>query len=134
MTTGLLALWLAQAPPVGLQPRCLTSAGAGRVLCRAAAPASARSSGVGAALGGAYVVYRSLNAVAGAHRRCRLEPTCSLFAVQAVERFGFWSGLLAGLARLQMEHGDQGGLLAPVLGSDGLFLYRDPVARWGGAP
>jgi hypothetical protein len=64
------------------------------------------------------------------HRRCRLQPTCSLFAARAARRFGLLRGLLMGLARSQMSHGDQDGFLPRALASDGQFIYLDPVERW----
>jgi hypothetical protein len=59
-----------------------------------------------------------------------LQPTCSLFAAQAARRLGFWRGLLMGLARAQMAHTDQDGLLPRALASDGQFIFLDPVERW----
>src|SRR4051812_10718334 len=52
---------------------------------------------------GLYAFYRFANVGEG-HRRCRLQPTCSLFTVRAVQKYGLLKGLLSGLARSQMEH------------------------------
>lgn len=60
-------------------------------------------------------------------RQCRLQPTCSLYFEQASERRGFFAGVLLGLARLQMEHSDQGGYLQPLVASDGLLIYLDEL-------
>lgn len=40
------------------------------------------------------------------------------------------TGLIWGLARMQMEHDDQGGYLHPVVASDGEFIYDDPISNW----
>ena len=32
-------------------------------------------------------------------RRCRFEPSCSMYMIQAVEKYGFWRGLKKGLRR-----------------------------------
>ncbi|HET6146023.1 MAG TPA: membrane protein insertion efficiency factor YidD [Polyangia bacterium] len=144
----------AVAQPLPLGGRCLLMAGAGHAVCRSppvvwppppvgVAPAPAGLSGHAAraatsrarlAIGfadfaAAYSLYRLLSAT-DSHRGCRLQPTCSLFAAQAARRFGFWRGLLIGLARAQMEHGDQGGWLPRALASDGDFIFLDPVERW----
>jgi hypothetical protein len=40
-----------------------------------------------------------------------------------------------GLARAQMSHSDQDGLLAGTVASDGELIFFDPVERWiHGAP
>ncbi len=78
---------------------------------------------------GASHLYRWLSAGDG-HRQCRLHPTCSGFFVQAT-RQAPWQGWLWTLARLQMEHGDQGGLLKSQIASDHLWVYSDPVKLWG---
>jgi len=111
--------------------------GAGHGACRPAAPpvvalpapapTSARVDF--ADFAGAYSIYRLVSATDD-HRRCRLQPTCSLFAVRAARQLGLLRGLLMGFARAQMSHSDQDGFLPRVLGSDGNFIYLDPVERW----
>jgi hypothetical protein len=108
--------------------RCMKMAGAGHAGCRAAAPPAPARVGFGD-LGGAYGIYRMIGR-SDDHRQCRLQPTCSLFTAQAARRVGFWRGLLMGLARTQMSHSDQGGLLPASVASDGRFIYFDPVDRW----
>lgn len=78
---------------------------------------------------GAYSIYRLVSATDD-NRRCRLQPTCSLFAARAARQLGLLRGLLMGFARAQMSHSDQDGFLPGVLGSDGNFIYLDPVERW----
>jgi len=125
---------------------CLVMSGAGHATCRrrslaaptvAAAPRDGAGAGAAAGisdLGGAYPVYRLLGGF-GEHRRCRLQPTCSLFAAQAARRLGILRGLLMGLARAQMSHSDQDGLLPAAVASDGEMIFFDPVERWiHGAP
>ncbi len=125
--------------PASLRAPCLRMTGAGHASC-ATAVASAAGVGVSRRLdaadaiglsdvAGAYSLYRLVSATED-HRGCRLQPTCSLFAVRAVRRAGLWRGLLMAFARPQMEHADQGGLLPRVLASDGDFIYLDPVERW----
>jgi putative component of membrane protein insertase Oxa1/YidC/SpoIIIJ protein YidD len=138
------------AEPPSLAGRCLMMAGAGHAGCRRAAgsasapiapttpapaPAPAPAPGFGYAdFAGAYSLYRLVSATDG-HRRCRLQPTCSLFAAQAARQLGLLRGLLMGLARAQMSHSDQGGVLPPSVASDGQFVFFDPVRRWlHGAP
>jgi hypothetical protein len=132
------------APPKSesLAGRCTTMAGAGRAQCRGssvvpsatggprAVSARAVSEPIGFAdFGAGYSIYRLVSATQG-QRRCRLQPTCSLFAARAAQRFGLLRGLLMGLARAQMEHADQDGLLPRAVASDGKFIFFDPVERW----
>ncbi len=104
---------------------CIVSNSVERVLCRPAsvvphAPIDPT---------GAYQFYRFLGART-AERRCRLQPTCSRFAVEAVAELGVIRGLFLGLARSQMEHSSQGGYLLPEMASDGRFIFVDPLATW----
>jgi hypothetical protein len=64
------------------------------------------------------------------HRRCRLEPTCSAFALQAIQTHGLWKGFLWSLARAQMEHSHQGEFLKRRIANDGHFIYHDPLHFW----
>ena len=137
----LVAVAAATPSPGSLAGRCTTMAGAGRAQCRRSGPGTpapgpdtvdARDAParIGFAdFGGGYSVYRLVSATEG-QRRCRLQPTCSLFAARATQRFGLLRGLLMGLARAQMEHADQDGLLPRAVASDGKFIFFDPVERW----
>lgn len=61
-------------------------------------------------------------------RRCRYEPTCSAYAVQAVERYGVLRGLvLAGWRLLRCNPFSRGGY-DPV-SSQRLFRHRCTEAR-----
>ena len=127
----------ADAAP-SLAGRCVMMAGAGHAACRVAGNASpavpAARFGY-ADFAGGYSLYRLLSTTDGDHRRCRLQPTCSLFAAQAARQLGLLRGLLMGLARAQMSHSDQGGVLPSAVASDGQFVFLDPVRRWlHGAP
>jgi membrane protein insertion efficiency factor YidD len=130
------------APSLG--GRCLRMTGAGHGVCpslapavrgasppvAAAAPPAPASSRIDFAdFAGAYSIYRLVSAT-DEHRRCRLQPTCSLFAARAARQLGLLRGLLMGFARAQMSHSDQDGFLPRVLGSDGNFIYLDPVESW----
>jgi hypothetical protein len=121
---------------------CTTMAGAGSAQCRRSPAPATPMSGPRAvaardpsqAIGFAdfaagYSIYRLVSATED-QRRCRLQPTCSLFAARAARRFGLLRGLLMGLARAQMAHTDQDGLLPRAVASDGKFIYLDPVDRW----
>lgn len=129
---------IALAPPArseSLTAHCLQMTAAGYPSCRhypssssSAAPTPARPI-TSADFAGIYSLYRLLSAT-DPHRGCRLQPTCSLFAAQAVRRFGLLRGLLMGLARAQMAHTDQGDFLPRAPASDGRFIYLDPVERW----
>ena len=127
-----------------LTGRCLMMTGAGHGACRSPAPVVRAASPLLAAaaapirsadridfadFAGAYSIYRLVSATDD-HRRCRLQPTCSLFAARAARQLGLLRGLLMGFARAQMSHSDQDGFLPRVLGSDGNFIYLDPVERW----
>jgi putative membrane protein insertion efficiency factor len=35
---------------------------------------------------------------------CRFQPTCSNYMIEAVEKYGFWSGLWRGLKRIGRCH------------------------------
>jgi putative membrane protein insertion efficiency factor len=67
-------------------------------------------------------------------RRCRYEPTCSSYAVEAVERFGAARGLLLACWRLLRCNPLSHGGFDPVPGS---FTLRvgpvDPAHHHGGA-
>jgi hypothetical protein len=128
-----------RAPSLG--GRCLMMDGAGHGVCRsppviasggvpraAAAPPAADRIEL-ADFAGAYSIYRMVSAT-DEHRRCRLQPTCSLFAARAARQLGLLRGLLMGFARAQMSHDDQDGFLPRALASDGNFIYLDPVERW----
>jgi hypothetical protein len=111
---------------------CVVMRGAGVARCRAAQPRreTLASDNFGYAdFAAGYSLYRLVSAT-DQQRRCRLQPTCSLFAARAARRFGLLRGLLMGLARAQMEHSDQGGLLPRAVASDGQFIYFDPIQRW----
>lgn len=76
-----------------------------------------------------FVTYRWIKS-GHTERKCLLVPTCSKFAVDAVEKKGPIKGVLMGLARAQMLHDSQDGFLMPV-GFDGdQELYADPVENW----
>ena len=47
-------------------------------------------------------------------RHCRFEPTCSAYAVDALDRFGLWRGTLLAAARLARCHPWADGGLDPV--------------------
>ena len=114
-------------PSAGVAP-ARAAAVPGGLPARAATTPARRGIGF-ADLAAAYSLYRLLSAT-DVHRGCRLQPTCSLFAAQAARRLGFWRGLLLGLARAQMEHGDQGGWLPRAVVSDGDFIFLDPLELW----
>lgn len=58
-------------------------------------------------------------------RRCRYEPTCSAYAVEAVERFGVLRGLLLGSWRLLRCNPFSHGGFDPV--PDHFTLHVGPV-------
>jgi hypothetical protein len=115
--------------------RCLMMTGAGHGACRGDSPPVVRAPAPSsdridfADFAGGYSIYRLVSAT-DQYRRCRLQPTCSLFAARAARQLGLLRGLLMGFARAQMSHSDQDGLLPRELGSDGNFIYLDPVERW----
>ena len=126
------AVAVAAPGPSGLGGGCVAMRGAGVAGCR---PGAAQRGDPGPEMFGyadfaaGYSLYRLVSATEP-QRRCRLQPTCSLFAARAARRFGLLRGLLMGLARAQMEHSDQGGLLPRAVAPDGQFIYFDPPARW----
>ncbi len=131
---GLAATPSAAVAAPALGGGCLMMAGAGHGVCRPTSIAPpvpvAAADRIGFAdFAGAYSIYRLVSAT-DAHRRCRLQPTCSLFAARAARQLGVLRGLLMGLARSQMSHTDQDGFLPRALASDGQFIYLDPVERW----
>jgi putative component of membrane protein insertase Oxa1/YidC/SpoIIIJ protein YidD len=137
---ALVAMTPAAVAAPSLGGRCLMMAGAGHATCRSPVPRALGSSAPAVAppasdhigfadFAGVYSVYRLVSAT-NEHRRCRLQPTCSLFAARAARQLGLLRGLLMGLARSQMSHSDQGGVLPSALASDGQFIYLDPVERW----
>lgn len=105
------------------RPACLVPSGAAHARCGELRPSPPASD-----LLGTYAVYRVVGRTSDV-RRCRLTPTCSLFASQAFAADG-WLGLLLALARVQMEHGSQGGLLPARVGADDAYTYDDPLDSW----
>ncbi len=63
-------------------------------------------------------------------RRCRYEPTCSTYAIQAIERYGILRGLVLGTWRLLRCNPWSDGGFDPV---ENQHLFRDR-ARPGRAP
>ncbi|RRK10781.1 membrane protein insertion efficiency factor YidD [Lactiplantibacillus garii] len=59
--------------------------------------------------------------------RCRYQPTCSNYAIGAVEKFGWFKGTLMGLARILRCHPFIKGGLDPV--PDKFTLRRNPLFR-----
>lgn len=47
-------------------------------------------------------------------RHCRFEPTCSLYASGAIEKYGLWKGGRLGLRRLLRCHPFHAGGIDPV--------------------
>lgn len=47
-------------------------------------------------------------------RACRFEPTCSVYARQAIERYGFWKGSALAARRIARCHPFHPGGLDPV--------------------
>jgi putative membrane protein insertion efficiency factor len=47
-------------------------------------------------------------------RACRYEPTCSVYAREAIERYGFWRGSRLAVARLARCHPFRAGGFDPV--------------------
>ena len=45
---------------------------------------------------------------------CRFEPTCSVYMIQAVEKYGAWRGVGKGLKRIMRCHPFHEGGLDPV--------------------
>ena len=46
-------------------------------------------------------------------QRCRYEPSCSLYMIQAVEKYGFWCGIKKGLKRWKNCKPPNGGIDIP---------------------
>jgi len=47
-------------------------------------------------------------------RHCRFEPSCSLYAYGAIEKYGFWKGVWLGIRRLLRCHPFHAGGIDPV--------------------
>lgn len=58
---------------------------------------------------------RSYQALASSktRERCRFEPSCSVYMIQAVEKYGFWRGLKKGLKRWRSCKPPNGGYDIP---------------------
>ena len=46
-------------------------------------------------------------------RSCCFEPTCSNYMLQAIEKYGFWRGIIKGIGRLCRCHYPNGGIDIP---------------------
>lgn len=76
----------------------------------------------------AFLAYRF--AISGSNlRKCRFQPSCSKFLIEAIKSEGFASGVLYGFARSQMQHDDHQGYL-PTFIKDGMLLVHDPIENW----
>lgn len=122
LAAALSLLCSLNADAAGLGGNHLRAAGAGRFT---AAPARER----GLEPPAWNYFYRALS-VGSQHRSCRLHPTCSAFAHQAVRRWGWVGGWLRTWARFQMDHSPQGGYLLRKVASDGGWIYPDGLAQW----
>jgi hypothetical protein len=77
-----------------------------------------------------FIAYR-LAVIGSSERKCRLEPTCSKFLVQAIKYHGLGRGIILGFARSQIKHDDAFGLLPKfVLPNEGMIVILDPVSNW----
>lgn len=124
-----------QARSSGLEANCLQSSGTSQVSCDKTthSPSGLSHPSLFNPTSDAfapYVLYRTLT-LGSTERRCRLHPTCSLFAMQAIQRYGLLQGALMGMARAQMQHDDHFGLLDSSVDADGLLIHDDPVSNWG---
>lgn len=75
-----------------------------------------------------FIAYR-LAVKGSTERKCRFEPTCSQFLIEAVKRYGPARGMKIAFARSQMKHDDQFGTLPTAIKNNFLVII-DPVTNW----
>lgn len=78
---------------------------------------------------GEYYVYRHYFRHAP-YRRCRFQPTCSLFALRSIEKDGFFVGFSKSIARAQISHSHHFNTLSINFFDDGKHIFYDPIDNW----
>lgn len=135
MLALLISIWAESLRPASslaspsLAGRCVSVHAAGHATCSSPTTALPKGKAKDGILMDVYYFYRAIS-VGSEFRRCRLHPTCSLFTKHAVAKHGPVLGVIMGSARAQMEHSHQDEYLSRVLGTDGYFIYLDPLSNW----
>lgn len=111
----------------GEGPSCLKSSSAHQLTCTKKSNDSSEKTPIGQTEP-AFIAYR-LAVKGSSERKCRFEPTCSQFLVEAIKRFGPIKGMKIAFARSQMKHDDQFGTL-PTTIKDNFLIVLDPVSNW----
>lgn len=76
-----------------------------------------------------FIAYR-LAVQGSTERKCRFEPTCSKFLIEAIKYHGPTKGVLYGFARAQLRHDDNYGTFPNISNGMGSVFYLDPVQNW----
>ena len=69
------------------------------------------------------VIYKSVSSVDG--DRCQMSPTCTQYSIQAIEKHGFFVGLIMTADRLIHENNEMD--MAPLVRSGSAYRFYDPV-------
>ena len=64
------------------------------------------------------------------YRRCRFQPTCSLFAIRSIEKDGFFVGFFNAITRAQISHSHHFNTLRINFFDDGKHIFYDPIDNW----
>ncbi len=76
-----------------------------------------------------FIAYR-LAVRGSSERKCRFEPTCSRFLIEASKQYGLPKGIIFSFARAQMSHDNLFGTLKATVNNDNFMIVKDSIFNW----